>query len=309
MSDHNRSRPELRHHIHFCRLPTRSLTHFSPNQLKKAPSHNDGSIRTISLTHLNQVSDDTALTSTIQSILPPTSPNKPLTNKTIIDTTTVHPSTTTTISTLLSAAGASYIAAPVFGATPTARQGQLLVALAGPADAITLVSPFLTGVLARGVIPVGPDPAKAQLLKSTSNFVTAGLMYVLSEAHVLAEVSDLPAATLHALVEANFGAYAAGVSTRITSGSYVAPAGEKPSSGLDLGIKDVGIGVGIAREKGVRLRVGELCLEGMEGARGWGEMEGKSERLDSSSVFGSVRVGAGLGFESEVVRERDGKGV
>jgi hypothetical protein len=132
-------------------------------------------------------------------------------------------------------------------------------------------------------------------------------MYVLSEAHVLAEVSDLPAATLHALVEANFGAYAAGVSTRITSGSYVAPAGERPSSGLDLGIKDVGIGVGIAKERGVRLRVGELCLEGMEGARGWGEKEGKAERLDSSSVFGSVRVGAGLGFESEVVRERDGR--
>ncbi|CAI6241581.1 unnamed protein product [Periconia digitata] len=251
------------------------------------------------------VSDDEALTTTITSIIAPLTP---LTNKTIIDTTTVHPTTTTKVSTLLSSLNATYIAAPVFGATPTAREGKLLMAIGGPPSAIPTILPYLTGVLARGTIPVGPDPSQALLLKSTSNFITAGLMYLLSEAHVLAESADLPSSVLESLIEQNFGAYAAGVSKRITSGSYIAPEGERPSSGLELGIKDVGIGVGIAREKGVRLRVGELSLEGMEGARAWGEREGNGmvERLDSSSVFGGVRVANGLGFESGVVKERDG---
>ncbi|PVI08460.1 NAD(P)-binding protein [Periconia macrospinosa] len=250
------------------------------------------------------VSDDAALTATIQTILQ-TQPQ--LSNKILLDTTTVHPNTTSSITKLLTEAGAQYIAAPVFGATPTAQAGQLLMALGGPEPAISTAQPYLVGVLARGTIPVGPEPSKALLLKSTSNFITAGLMYLLSEAHVLAEVSDLPAQTLESLIEQNFGAYAGGVSKRITSGSYVAAEGERPSSGLALGIKDVGIGVGIAKEKGLGLKVGELSLEAMERAKRWGEERGKEALMDSSSVFGSVRAQAGLEFESEVVKRRDGK--
>ncbi|EMD61717.1 hypothetical protein COCSADRAFT_202097 [Bipolaris sorokiniana ND90Pr] len=246
------------------------------------------------------VSDDTAittLTTTIQN-------SGPLSQKIIIDTTTVHPSTTTIISTSFTQKDASYISAPVFGATPVAIAGQLLIAVAGPPQAITRVTPLLKGVLARRVLHVGDEASQAMLLKTTSNFITAGLMTLLSEAHVLAETSGLAASTLESLIEENFGAYALGVSRRLTSGSYLPAVGQAPASGLELGIKDVGHGVVVARGKGVELRIGEMYLEAAEEAKGYAE--GRGRRADSSAVYGVLRQRAGLGFESEVVRRRDG---
>lgn len=129
-------------------------------------------------------------------------------------------------------------------------------------------------------------------------------MYLLSEAHVLAEKSGLPAPVLESLIEANFGTYAANTSKRLTSGSYMPSVGQAPNSALELAFKDVGIGLGIAREQGVRLEIGELSMGAMEEARTFGEEKGR--KLDSHSVFGVVRKKAGLEFENEAVKGRDG---
>jgi 3-hydroxyisobutyrate dehydrogenase-like beta-hydroxyacid dehydrogenase len=217
----------------------------------------------------------------------------------------VHPDTTASVAKNLSNVSASYIAAPVFGSTPVAQAGQLLIAVAGPSSAIATITPFLQGVLARAVINVGSDPEKALLLKTTSNFITAGLMYLLSEAHTLASLSDLPADTLHTLVEQNFGSYAAGVSERLISGAYCPPVGEAPRSGLELGIKDVGHGVNLAKGKGMELKLGEMYLDAAGEAKKWGDERGM--RMDSSSVFGVVRARAGTEFETDTVKERDAK--
>jgi 3-hydroxyisobutyrate dehydrogenase-like beta-hydroxyacid dehydrogenase len=206
---------------------------------------------------------------------------------------------------VLTAHSASYIAAPVFGSTPVAQAGQLLIALAGPAHAIQTISPFLQGVLARSIIVVGDEPEKALLLKTTSNFITAGLMYLLSEAHTLAEKSGLSADTLHELVAQNFGAYAGGVSERLVSGAYCPVEGEAPRSGLELGIKDVGHGVNLAKKNGMRLEIGGMYLEAAGEAKKWGDERGR--KMDSSAVFGVVRARAGEEFETGVVRERDAK--
>lgn len=221
-----------------------------------------------------------------------------------MDTTTVHPDTTTSLATQLKAHNCSLIAAPVFGPPPIARAGQILIAVAGAPHAIETITPYLQGVIARGIILVGEVPSKALLLKSTSNFIAAGLMYLLSEAHVLAEKAELPTPVLESLIEANFGPYAANTSKRLTSGSYMPAEGQAPNSALDLAIKDVGIALGIAREQGMRLDIGELSMGAMEEARDFGEEKGR--RLDSHSVFGIVRKRAGLEFENAAVRQRDG---
>lgn len=223
--------------------------------------------------------------------------------KIFVDTTTVHPSTSTSVSTIAYATGASYVAAPVFGATPLAESGQLLMAVAGPADAIRTISPFLKGIIARNIITVGDEPGKALLLKTTSNFITAGLHYLLSEAHVLAEKSGLPAPVLEALVGENFGTYMHSVSQRLTSGRYYPAMGEAPTSGLELGMKDVGHGLGIAKEVGMELKIAELSMGCMEEAKEFGDEQGR--KMDSTSVFGVVRKRAGVEFESEVVKARD----
>lgn len=220
-----------------------------------------------------------------------------------MDTTTVHPDTTAAVTSQLEQLGAVYIAAPVFGSTPVAQAGQLLVAVAGRASAVTAIEPYLKGVIARGVIRVGEDPAQALLLKTTSNMLTAGMMYLICEAHTLAEKSGLPSLVLESLIEQNLGTYAHGVSKRLTSGAYLPAVGQAPQSSLELGIKDVQHGVDLARSKGMRLDIGEAYIEAAKEAKEWSTERGRV--LDSSSVFGVVRNRAGLPFENEVVKERD----
>jgi 3-hydroxyisobutyrate dehydrogenase-like beta-hydroxyacid dehydrogenase len=142
-------------------------------------------------------------------------------------------------------------------------------------------------------------------LKTTSNFITAGLMYLISEAHVLAEKSGLASSVLESLILENFGQYAHGVSKRMTGGVYYPAPGETPFSGLELGMKDVGHGLEVAEDVGVELKLGKLVMEAMEVAKGVGDE--KNRKMDSSSIYGAVRMSAGLDFETEGVKERDAR--
>ena len=61
----------------------------------------------------------------------------------------------------------SYISsAPVFGATPAAESGSVLMAMSGPSNAIEVVAPFGKGVIARDVMVVSDQPEQASLLKT-----------------------------------------------------------------------------------------------------------------------------------------------
>lgn len=61
---------------------------------------------------------------------------------------------------------AATIDAVVGGASPVAAEGRLLFVLAGPDDAVRAISPFLVGVMGRGVIRLGEDAKEASLLKT-----------------------------------------------------------------------------------------------------------------------------------------------
>ncbi|KAF3047881.1 hypothetical protein E8E11_008476 [Didymella keratinophila] len=242
------------------------------------------------------VSDDNTLRSLVGQIA---SIGSPLKGKIFVDTTTVHPDTTTAVAEQLEQLGAVYIAAPVFGSTPVAQAGQLLVAVAGRASAVSVIEPYLEGVIARGVIRVGEDPAQALLLKTTSNMLTAGMMYLISEAHTLAEESGLPSSVLESLIEQNLGTYVHGVSKRMTSGAYIPAIGQAPQSSLELGIKDVQHGVDLARSKGMRLDVGEAYVEAAREAKQWSNENGRA--LDSSGVFGIFNSTAPSIFRTSVM--------
>ncbi|KAF2631918.1 NAD(P)-binding protein [Macroventuria anomochaeta] len=248
------------------------------------------------------VSDDQTLEYVVDEVV---TLGTSLNGKIFVDTTTVHPSTTTAVANQLEQLGAYYVAAPVFGSTPVAQASQLLVAVAGHEGAVAAVEPLLKGVIARGVIRVGEDPAQALLLKTTSNMLTAGMMYLISEAHTLAEKSGLPSSVLESLIEQNLGTYAHGVSKRLTSGAYLPADGQAPQSSLVLGIKDVQHGVNLAKSTGMKLEVAESYVNAAKKAKAWSAEKGRA--LDSSSVFGVIRERAGLQFENEVVKERDAK--
>lgn len=60
-----------------------------------------------------------------------------------------------------------------------------------------------------------------QSLTRRSNFIVAGTMEIVGEAHVLAEKSNLGSGTLEKLLELNFGSLAYSDSTRMTQGVYM----------------------------------------------------------------------------------------
>ncbi|KAI1755990.1 NAD binding domain of 6-phosphogluconate dehydrogenase-domain-containing protein [Xylaria castorea] len=246
-------------------------------------------------------SDDTAVQSIIEQII---SSGSVLAGKIIVDTTTIHPNTTKEISQKLQARGAHFAAMPVFGATPVAEQGKLLAVFAGPEDVYEMIAPVLKGVLAREVLLVGKEPEKATLLKTTGNFVTAGLMEIIAEAHVFAEKTGLSSAHLEKLLALNFGTVAHSISTRMTTGVYIPGNGETPWSDLNLALKDVGHGVDSAKQAGVSLKVGNTALEHLERAKMYSEKNGKRP-LDSSSLYGIVRQDSGLDFRTDYVQKRD----
>jgi hypothetical protein len=82
--------------------------------------------------------------------------------------------------------------------------------------------------------------------------------------------------------------------------------GAKPWSDLNLAIKDVGHGINCAQSAGARLKVGEVVLDHLNEARKYSDSQGQRP-LDSSSLYGIIRRDAGLDFESDFVKKRDGK--
>ncbi|KAL3421252.1 3-hydroxyisobutyrate dehydrogenase, mitochondrial 1 [Phlyctema vagabunda] len=245
------------------------------------------------------ISDDKVLESISAEIIASGS----IGGKIVVDTSTVHPDTSVAVSIDISNAGARFIASPVFGATPVAEKGQLLFAMAGPRDAVETITPYVRGTLARAVIPLGESVVNAGTLKTIGNFITAGMAELISEAHVLAEKTGLGAGVLESLIEENYGTYAYSISSRITSGAYAPPEGQKPMSDLNLAIKDVGHGITCGQNVGVKLEVAEVALNHLREAKKFSESQ--SDRpLDSSSMYGILRQNAGLDFESDIVKGR-----
>jgi 3-hydroxyisobutyrate dehydrogenase-like beta-hydroxyacid dehydrogenase len=114
------------------------------------------------------LSDDEALTSTIDAIIG-TEIGASLHGKIIVDTTTVHPDTTDKVAKKLTQAGAQFVGAPVFGASPVAAEGKLLWVIAGPESAVQAIEPFIVGVMGRGIIRTGERPSQATLLKTAGS--------------------------------------------------------------------------------------------------------------------------------------------
>jgi 3-hydroxyisobutyrate dehydrogenase-like beta-hydroxyacid dehydrogenase len=89
----------------------------------------------------------------------------PLASKVFVDCSTVHPETSTIVSQLLQQKQASFVAAPVFGASPVAESGKLIFAMAGPQDTIKALEPLVKDVMGRAIINMGTDVQKSSLLK------------------------------------------------------------------------------------------------------------------------------------------------
>ncbi|PLB53900.1 6-phosphogluconate dehydrogenase [Aspergillus steynii IBT 23096] len=245
------------------------------------------------------LSNDEALTETINTAIA----SGPTEGKTFVDCSTVHPETTIRLAETVSNTKATYVAAPVFGASTAAAAGQLIFVTAGPASSKQKITPYMTGVMGRSIIDLGESQEKASLMKITGNIIVVGLMEVLSEAHVFAEKTGLGSEILEAMIRDMFGPVAASYSARITSGAYAPAPGEKAGFDVALAIKDTRHALACAEGVGVKLDVAEAASGHLQLAK---ETQGQ-RALDSSSMYGAIRVLSGLDFLSDVIKKRDTK--
>ncbi|KAH7065047.1 NAD binding domain of 6-phosphogluconate dehydrogenase-domain-containing protein [Macrophomina phaseolina] len=249
------------------------------------------------------LSDDAALNATVDAITQHAQTAGSIADKIFVDTSTVHPKTSSKAAAALAEKGAKFVAAPVFGASPVAAKGQLLFILAGPKDAVEAIGPFIVGVMGRGVIRLGEDVEKSSLLKTAGNFITAGMMELVAESHVFAEKTGLCSQAMEALIEQQYGPLALSMSRRLTTGAYMPAADERPWSDLKLALKDVGHGISCAEEAGSKLEVAEVALKHLQEAKRFSDA--RERPLDSSSMYGVLREQAGLAFETDLVKQRD----
>jgi 3-hydroxyisobutyrate dehydrogenase-like beta-hydroxyacid dehydrogenase len=81
-------------------------------------------------------------------------------------------------------AGQRYIAAPVFGRPAMAAAGKLFIVVAGDPATIEACQPLL-GAMGQKAIPIGAEPAAANLVKLSGNFLTAAAIEAMGEAVAL----------------------------------------------------------------------------------------------------------------------------
>lgn len=86
-------------------------------------------------------------------------------------------------------AGQAYVAAPVFGTPDAAQHGKLVIAAAGPREAIERARGALQ-VLGR-VDYLGADPAAASVVKSAANFLMASVVESLRESVTLVHAAGV----------------------------------------------------------------------------------------------------------------------
>ncbi|QMW26797.1 hypothetical protein G4B84_002042 [Aspergillus flavus NRRL3357] len=223
-----------------------------------------------------------------------------LNGKVFADTSTLHPDTCEWAAKHLNDHSATFIAAPVFGASPVAAAGKLIFAVAGPAAAVETVRPLIMNIMGRSIIDMGEDVRKSSLLKLSGNILVISFMEVVAEAQVFAEVAGIGTRQMEEFIGNMFGSVLQSYSNRITSGAYAPPMDRAPGFAAALACKDMKHALSIADSHNVRLHTLETASRRLNAAR-----EYAGECLDSSAIYGIARVDAGLSFWSEHSRQGD----
>ncbi|KAB8349863.1 hypothetical protein FH972_023876 [Carpinus fangiana] len=205
-----------------------------------------------------------------------------VTGKLFVDCSTIHPDTSNELSKKMIAAGAYFVASPVFGAPAMADAGQLIFVMAGPTEQIERVKPFTKGVMGRQDIEFGgQEPGKALLLKVIGNTFVLNMVEMLSEGHVIAEKTGLGSDNLHKFIEALFpGPYTA-YSNRMMSGDY-----HKRE-------EDAGHALNLAESSGAKMPAVEVAQKHLQDVK-----DHSKEKGDIAGIYGAVRQDGGLKFEN-----------
>lgn len=164
-----------------------------------------------------------------------------------INTSTVSPQASRTLSALYEACGGTYLAAPVWGRPPSAASGKLVCSLAGPAQAKQRARIYLDA-LSLKIQDFGEEPYQANVAKIVGNFLVASAIEALGEGLTIAEKHGLDRHTLvELLVSTIFDCRIYNIYGPLIAAQASGPAGFT----AELGRKDLGLIREVAAEVGV----------------------------------------------------------
>src|SRR5256712_6912202 len=185
-----------------------------------------------------------------------------------VSMSTISPGLSRRLAERHTAAGQTYVAAPVFGRPEAAEAKQLWVVAAGPPDALERCRPVLDAI-GQGVIVAGDDPVRANVIKGAGNFLFAAAVEAMGEAFALTRKYGVAPAELLDIVNGrlfrspiyeNYG--------KLIAEERYEPAGFKLKYGLEDGPLALGPPDEVAAPMPLASLVPDRYLSGV--ARGWG---------------------------------------
>lgn len=165
-------------------------------------------------------------------------------------------------------AGVQYVAAPVLGRPQVAAAGGLNILVAGEAEAITEVAPYLE-ILGSRIWLFGDQPRRANVVKVSVNFVILHALQAMAEGITLVESQEVDAGEFIELLSSTLfpGVVYSGYGSMMAERRY-SPAG----FAMALGLKDLGLAQDLAAEKGVSLPTAPVLRDRFERALGDSEL-------------------------------------
>ncbi|CAN5124370.1 2-hydroxy-3-oxopropionate reductase [soil metagenome] len=187
----------------------------------------------------------------------------------VIDMSTTAPGLARRLSTLVAAAGGTFLDAPVSGGETGAREATLAIMAGGDRAAFDRAGPILHA-LGNTVVYAGAAGA-GQVAKACNQLVVLATIEVVAEALVLAARAGVDPAVLRGAMLGGFAA------SRVLElhGRRMLERDFRPGGRASLHLKDVDIVLGMARESGVPVRSFEAAAATLDEliARGGGGLD------------------------------------
>ena len=176
--------------------------------------------------------------------------------RTIIDTTSAEPWITEDLAPLLAEKGIGFLDAPVSGGVPAAEAGKMNFMVGGDADLLEKCRPLLSrmGPVIHHVGPVGAG----HKMKAINMLAMAGTF--LATAEVLATAQEMgvdPKVLIDVLNESSGGSFVA----RLHYPRFILPGNYASGFTFDLMLKDITIGLDLARRVGVNPLCGSRTVQ------------------------------------------------
>jgi 3-hydroxyisobutyrate dehydrogenase-like beta-hydroxyacid dehydrogenase len=198
---------------------------------------------------------------------------------------TISPALSAKLAALHSAAGRSYVAAPVLGRPDAAAAARLFILAAGAPPAVERCQPLFAAIGQRTFV-LGERPEMSHTAKLGLNFLIAAVLESLGEAFALMRKSGLEADQfLEVLTSTIFSAPVYSTYGKLIAEQKYEPAGFK----LPLGMKDVRLVLAAAEAARVPMPVASVIRDHMVEGLAHGQ-----EEMDWSSIARVIADNAGL---------------